>query len=70
MLCPCFKYESGLKKIDMHVVRLTAFYCRTCKNQVKLWLMHAKVFERESKTNKHNAAVLRSDMILFTCTTF
>ena len=20
MLCPCFKYESGLKKTDMHVV--------------------------------------------------
>ena len=22
MLCPCFKYESGLKKTDMHVVKV------------------------------------------------
>ena len=51
----------------MHVVRQTAFYCRTCKNYAKLWLMHARVFERESKTNnEHTVAVLcqRHDFIL------
>ena len=46
-------------KTDMHVVRQTAFQCRTCKNHAKLWLMHAKVFEKESKTNnEHTVAVL------------
>ena len=41
MLCPCFKYKTGLKKT------------------AKLWLMQAKVFDRESKTNnEHAVAVL------------
>ena len=58
-----------LKKPDMDVVRQTTFYCRTstCKNHAKLWLIHEKVFERESETNKeHNVAVLcqRNDFIL------
>ena len=51
----------------MHVVRQATFYCRTYKNHAKLWLMHAKVFERESKTNnEHTVAVLyqRHDFIL------
>ena len=67
MLCPCCKYESGLKKTGMHMVRQITFYCRTCKNHAKLWLMHSKVFERESKTNnEHTVAVLyqRHDFIL------
>ena len=41
--------------------------CHTSKNHAKLWLMHAKVFERESKTNnEHTVAVLcpRHDFIL------
>ena len=49
------------------MVRLTTFYCRTRKNHAKLWLIHAKVFERESKTNnEHTVAVLcqRHDFIL------
>ena len=58
MLCPCFKCESGLKKTNMHVVRQTTFCCGTCKNPAKLSLMHAKVFERESKSNnEHTVAV-------------
>ena len=36
MLCLCCKYESSLKETDMHVVRQTPFYCRTCKNHAKL----------------------------------
>ena len=67
MLCPCCKYESGLKKTGMCVVRQTTFYCRTCKNHAKFWLMHAKVFKREWKTNtEHTVAVLyqRHDFIL------
>ena len=60
-------YESGLRKTDMYVVRRTAFYCCTCKNYAKLWLMPAKVFERKSKTyNEHTVAILcqRHDFIL------
>ena len=66
-LCPCFKYESGVKKTDMPVGRQATLYCRTCKNHACLWLMHAKVFKRESKTNnEHTAAVLcqRHDFII------
>ena len=62
MLCPCFKFESGLKKPDMHVGRKTAFFCHTCKSHARLWLMHAKVFEKESKTN--------NDINLFSCIIF
>ena len=43
------------------------FSCRTCKNSAKLWLMHAKAFEKKSKTsNEHTVAVLcqRDDFIL------
>ena len=43
------------------------YYCHTCKNHAKLWLMHAKAFERDSKTNiEHTVAVLcqRHDFIL------
>ena len=43
------------------------FSRRTCKNSAKLWLMHAKAFEKESKTsNEHTIAVLcqRDDFIL------
>ena len=43
------------------------FSCRTRKNSAKLWLMQAKVFERQSKTsNEHTVAVLcqRHDFIL------
>ena len=67
MLCPYFKYESGLKKNDMHVGRWTAFCCRICKNHAKLWLIHAKVSKRESKTNnEHTVGVLcqRDDFIM------
>ena len=59
MLCPCCKYGSGLKKTGLYVVRYSTFYCRTCKNQAKLWLMHVKVLKREWKTNnEHTVAVL------------
>ena len=62
MLCPCFKYESGLKQTDMHVVS------RQHSNaaHAKIRLMQAKVFNRELKTdNEHTAAVLcqRHDFI-------
>ena len=67
MLCPCCKYYSGVRKTGMQVVRQTTFYCPKCKNHAKLWLLHAKAFERESKTNnEHTVAVLcqRHDFIL------
>ena len=64
--CACFKCKLGLKKTEIHVVRQTAFYCRTCKNLAKLWLMHAKVFERESKANyEHNVAILSKICTIF-----
>ena len=64
MLRPCCKDESGLKKTGMHVVTQTTFYWRTCKNHTKLWLIHAKVFERESKMNILQQFYAK-DMILF-----
>ena len=36
------------------------------KNPAKLWLMHAKVFERESKTNNEHTVTILSK----TCTIF
>ena len=70
MLCPCFKYESGLKKTDMHVVRQTSFYCHICKSCAKLWLMHSKVFKRESKTMNILQQFYVRDIILLSCNTF
>ena len=66
MLCPCCKNYSGVRKIGMQVVRQTTFYYPKCKNHSKFWLLHAKAFERESKTNnEHTVAVLcqRHDFI-------
>ena len=35
MLCPCFKYESGLKKTDMHVVKVGNILLPHIQNHAK-----------------------------------
>ena len=64
--CACFKCKSGLKKTEIHVVRETTFYCCKCRNPAKLWLMHTKVLERESKANnEHTVAILSKICTIF-----
>ena len=71
MLCPCFKYESSLKKTNMLVGRQTTFCCCTCKNHAKLWLMTQK-YSKENQ--KQTVNILQQfyvkDMILFASTIF
>ena len=51
-----------IPKSSLNLPLQSVFYCHTCKNHARLWLMYAKVFEKESKTN--------NDIILFSCIIF
>ena len=69
MLCRCSKYESGLKKINMHVVKVGNILLPHMQKYRKVLAacIKAKVFGRESKTNNgHTVAVLcqRHDFVL------
>ena len=67
MLCPCYKYKSGLQKNRHARGKVENILLSHMQKLRKVCLMHAEVFERESKTNnKHTVAVLsqRPDFIL------
>ena len=65
MLSPCFKYESGLQKTDMHVVSRSILLPHMQKSQEAL-ADASKSIRKRTENNEHTVAVLcqRHDFIL------